>query len=84
MSILNNGHFHDILPYLTWAFSEPSALAVGGHDAPHHNFVFIASMIINYATDMKLGLFPTMVTKHVVTPLLLSNYDVITCILADG
>ena len=41
---------------------------------PHHNCVVIVLMI------MKFG---TMVTKKFVTPLLLRNYDVITCILAD-
>ena len=49
--------------------------------APHHNFVVIALMIIEFGTDIKLDVFHTMV-KKVVTSLLLRNYDVISCILA--
>ena len=54
----------------------------GGHEAPHHHFVVIAPMIMKFATDVKLDLFYTMVTK-IVTSLLLRDYDVITCILAN-
>ena len=50
---------------------------------PHHNFVVIAPMIMKYGTGIKLDVFYTMATKRFVTSLLLRNYDVITCILAD-
>ena len=52
--------------------------------APHHNFVVVAPMIIKFGTDNKLDVFYTMVTKKFATSLLLRNYDVITCILADA
>ena len=55
----------------------------GGHDTPHHNLVAITLVIMKFSTDMKLDLFYTTVTKKFVTSLLLRNYDVITCILAD-
>ena len=55
----------------------------GGHEAPHHNFVVIAPMIMKFRTGVKLDVFYTMVTKKFVTSLLLRHYDVITCILAD-
>ena len=51
---------------------------------PHHNFVVIALMIMKIDTDIKLDVFYTVVTKKFATPLLLRNYDVITCILADA
>ena len=51
--------------------------------APHHNFVVIALMIIKFGPDIKLDIFYTVATKKFVTSLLLRNYDVITCILAD-
>ena len=51
--------------------------------APHHNFVVIASMIMKFGTGIKLDVFYTVVAKKFVTSLLLRNYDVITCILAD-
>ena len=49
----------------------------------HHNFVVIAPMIMKFGTVIKLDVFYTMITKNFVTSLLLRNYDVITCILAD-
>ena len=49
---------------------------------PHHNFAVIALMIMKFGTGIKLDVFYTMVTK-IVTSLLLRNYDVITCILAN-
>ena len=52
--------------------------------APHHNFVVIGLMIINFGTSVKLDVFYTMVTKEFVTPSLLRHYDVITCILANA
>ena len=64
-------------------FFEPSAM--GGHEGPHHNFVVIVSMIKKFGTGIKLDVFFTVVlTKKFVTSLLLHNYDVITCILADA
>ena len=51
--------------------------------SPHHNFVVIAPMIIKFGTGMKLDVFYTMVTKKFVISLLLHNYDIMTCILAD-
>ena len=50
---------------------------------PQRNFVVIASMIVKFGTSIKLDVFYTMVTKKVVTSLLLRNYDIITCILMD-
>ena len=59
---------------------------MGGHDAapPHRNVIVIAPMIMKFGTGMKLDVFYTLVTKKIVTSLLLLNYDVITCILADA
>ena len=54
-----------------------------GGGAPRHNFVVIASMIMKFGTDMKLDVFYTAVARKFVTSLLLRNYDVTTCILAD-
>ena len=51
---------------------------------PHHNFVVIALMIMKFGTGVKLDVFHTMVTKQIVTSLLLRHYDVITCILANA
>ena len=62
-----------------YCFFEPSVMR--GHEPPHHNFVVIASMIVNSGTSIKFDVFYTMLTKTVVTSLLLRNYDVITCIL---
>ena len=50
---------------------------------PHYNFV-IALMIMKFGTGIKLDVFYTVVTKKFVTSLLLRNYDVITCILANA
>ena len=52
--------------------------------APHHYFVVIVSMIMKFGTGIKLGVFYTVITKKFVTSLLLRNYDVITCILANA
>ena len=60
-------------------FFEPSVM-VGGD----HNFVVIAPMIMKFGTGIKLDVFYTIVTKNFVTSLLLRNYDVLTCILADA
>ena len=57
---------------------------MGGHDCPHYNFAVIAPMIMKFGTDIKIDVFYTMVTKKFVTSLLLRNYDVMTCILADA
>ena len=66
-------------------FFEPSVMRGGGegYDAPHHKFVVIA-LIIKFGRGIKLDVFYTMVSKKFVTSLLLRNYDIITCILADG
>ena len=40
-------------------------------------------MITKFGACIKLDVFYTMVTEKFVTSLLLRNYDVITCILAD-
>ena len=49
----------------------------------HHNFVVHARTTMKLGTDMELDVLHTMVTKHFVTMLLLSNYDAITGIHAD-
>ena len=51
---------------------------------PHYNFVVNAAMIIKFDTGMKLDVFYIMPKKERMTSLLLRNYDVITCILADA
>ena len=51
---------------------------------PNHNLVLLAPMIMKFGTGIKLDVFYTMVTKKFVTSLLLRNYDVITCILANA
>ena len=51
--------------------------------AHHHNFVVIVLMIVKFGTGMKLDVFYTVIAKEFMTSLLLRNYDVITCILAD-
>ena len=59
-------------------FFEPSVMG------PHHNFVVIAPMIMKFGTGIKLDFFLHNGNRKFVTSLLLHNYDVITCILADG
>ena len=51
---------------------------------PHHNFVVVAPMIMEFGTGVKLDVFYTMVAQKIVTSLLLRHYDLITCILADA
>ena len=51
---------------------------------PPHNFVVIAPMVMKFGTGIKLDVFYTMVIKKFVTSVLLRNYDVITCILANA
>ena len=70
---------------MTWAFLTVSH----GHDdmiptPPHNNFVVIAPMIMKFETGMKLDAFYKMETKNCDVNLLLRNYDVITCILANS
>ena len=73
-----------ILTPFDMGFFEPSALEEGrGMSPTHHNFVFIAPMIMKFDTAMKLDVFYTLVTKRCVKSLLLRNYYVITCNLAD-
>ena len=62
-------------------FFEPSVIRGGGRG--NHNFAVAAPMIMKFGTDIKLDVFYTMVTKKIATSLLLRNYDVITCILAN-
>ena len=50
---------------------------------PHHNFVVIALTIMKFGKGIKVHVFYTLVTEKFETSLLLRNYDVITCILAD-
>ena len=50
---------------------------------PHHNFVVTAPMIMKLGTGVKLDVFYTTIIKTFVTSLLLRNYDVIACILAN-
>ena len=50
---------------------------------PDHDFIVIAPMIMKFGTGKKNDVFYTMVKKFV-TSLLLCNYDVITCILANA
>ena len=52
--------------------------------APHHNFVVIAMMIMKFGTGVKLDVFYSMVAQKVVTSILLRQYVVITCILANA
>ena len=69
-------------------FFEPSVIGGGGMRVPppqsHHNFVVIAPVIMKFGIGIKLDEFYTTVTTKIVTSLLLSHYDVITCILADA
>ena len=54
--------------------------------SPHHKFVFIVPMIMKFAIirGIKLDVFYTLMSKKFVTSLLLHNYDIITCILANS
>ena len=65
---------------------EPAVLGGGGAGMmpPHYNFVVNAAMIMKFDTGMKLDVFYIMAKKERMTSLLLRNYDVITCILADA
>ena len=74
---------NSILTLFDMGFFEPSVMG-GGMRAPHHNFVVIAPMIMEFGTDVKLNVFYTMVTKEFVTSLLLRHYDVMTCILVEA
>ena len=70
-------------------FFEPSVIGGGGGggggEVPHHYFAIIAPMVIKFGTEMRLDVFySTMATKQTVISLVLRNYDVITCILADA
>ena len=49
----------------------------------HRNFVVHALLILQLGTDMEVDVLYTVVTKHSVTMLLLSNYDAMTCIYSD-
>ena len=56
----------------------------GACGPPHHNFAVTAPMIMKFGTSVKLDVLHIMVTKKFVKSLLLRQYDVITCILADA
>ena len=58
---------------------EPSVMGGGGGGMrdPHHNFVVIALMIMEFGTGVKLDVFHIMVTKNV-TSLLLRHHNFIT------
>ena len=62
-------------------FFEPSVTGEGGggHEGPLRNFVVIVPMIMKFGTVIKLHNG----NEKLVTSLLVRNYDVITCILAD-
>ena len=62
---------------------QPSIMGGGGHEAPIITLLLVAPMIMKFGTAIKLDVFHTMVTKKFVTSLLLRNYDVISCSLAD-
>ena len=57
---------------------------MGAMKGPHHNFVVIPRIIMKCGTVIKFDVFYTTVAKRFVMSLLLRNYDVITCILADA
>ena len=78
LSVSKTSIFKDPLYYFTLACLKPSTLK-----GTHHNFVVHAPTIMKLSTDMELDVLHTMVTKHFVTMLLLSNYDAITGIYAD-
>ena len=68
---------------LSWSIMVVVRGGGGFMRAPQHNFVVVVSKIMKFGTGIKLDVFYTMVTKKFVPSLLLHNYDVITCILAD-
>ena len=69
---------------LTLSDNEPSVMGEGGGGGLYHNFVVIAPMTMKFGTGIKLDVFYTMVTKRLVTSLVLRNYDLITSISADA
>ena len=84
-------YFKPVLQYFNpishGPFFEPSVISGGGRGvmrARHHHFVVIAPMIMKFGTSINHDVFYTMVTKTFVMSLLLRNYDIITCILADA
>ena len=84
-----SGHFHDKIKSQEISRISRISRTIGHPDGgrgalgPHRNFVVIAPMTMKFGTGIKLDVFYTMVTKKIVTSLLLRNYDVITCILAE-
>ena len=60
-------------------FFEASVMGEG-HDASL--IITLLLLLMKIGTGIKLDVFHTIVTKKVVTSLLLRNYEVITCILA--
>ena len=51
---------------------------------PIITLLLFAPMIMKFGTGIKFDVFYTVITKKLVTSLLLCNYDVITCILANA
>ena len=74
----------DHITYINHVISSFKPSVTGGGGGVLGSFVVIAPMIMKFGTGIKLDVFYTMVTKKFVTPLLLRNYDVMTCILADA
>ena len=68
---------------LDMAFLNHQSWGGGSMTFPHHNFVVISPMIMKFGTAMKLDIFYTMVPKKYTMSLLLHNYDITACILAD-
>ena len=75
-----------VLPYLTWAFFEPSVMGGGGgaHDVPPSQICCYCADDHEICRGIKLDVFYTLMSKKVVMSLLLCNYDIITCILANN
>ena len=80
-SQLGGTHIHAM--YAGGQFGTSVAM-LGGQDCQDHNFVVTAPMTMRFGTGMKFDIFCTVVSKKFVTSLLLRNYDVLTCILADA
>ena len=68
---------------LTRAFLNRQSWGGGGGMRASTLVVVIAPMIMKFGTCIELDVFYTAVTKKFVKSLLLRNYDVITCTLAN-
>ena len=88
LQLTDYAHYSGSIPALVWNCLNPiwqglflnrqSWRGGGRHEAPNHNSVVIALMIMKIGTGIKLDVFYATVTKPFVIPLLLRNYDVIT------